>query len=218
MSAAPRARSGRRARRVCRRPRRELRGCACSGGAAARRRPPAGAGLCGGARTHAPLSSRRTRTLLPLLAAACNDATLQAVEVPGKAFKICVDAPPTIAPAAEAAADTTTTTNAKGGNKTAAAADDKAAKRKRRNDKRKKDADAGRQMRGVGCGDPAAGVTCRGRNQCVAGVCLACGGLDQPCCAGKRNACTQYDGQGRVACVDDADAGTKMCRAAPRQS
>jgi hypothetical protein len=123
------------------------------------------------------------------------------VDVPGRLFKTCVNAPPPVVPATA-----NVDPNPKGPAKDAPG--------RIRAEKLRKDDEAGRQMRGVGCGKAGA-TKCRGGSYCQSGVCLRCGGRGKPCCP-TGNPCRSLGGKKglQLQCVADAGAGlgTNVCK------
>lgn len=81
--------------------------------------------------------------------------------------------------------------------------------------KKKQENDIGRAIR------PEAscthGASCKGGRTCLGGVCVACGGLGQPCCSGAAAPCTQYDSTVAVRCVRDDGQQASVCRLAAGQ-
>lgn len=68
-------------------------------------------------------------------------------------------------------------------------------------------------------GKCAATSDCKAAHKvCAAGVCVACGSLNRPCCeAATAPPCKDYGAGGRVQCVREERLGASFCRAAPEQ-
>jgi hypothetical protein len=183
----------------------------------------------------APAPHRRRRLSPPPPSDKCGDGTLGAFEIPDKPYKLCLTKPKTAAPAVLGALSDTTPAAVRaasqGGAGTAAtaaaAADaasglggawsmgfgggDGASARAKAYEKMRQDDEKGRQARGIGCGGASSKTRCSGRQACIAGVCVPCGGQDAPCCVGRRAQCWTYDTSTRLQCVQEGQ-GVSMCR------